>query len=163
MNNNLKARLPIYLYFILFPLTYLIIVYNYNLATYPVLSIILLSYYRLICLKEHETIIFLSLFSRCLCGFVAPNNYFIWNIVNILTNYLPVALFCIINFRSIKREQIKIFPFTLSYFVLMILYSIISFLTFSSYDDMHYMIRIRLLPVFFSFKHKFFLCKFKLS
>jgi len=134
-------------YYFLFFLSFLSI-YFFSFAT-PFVNVVILgtSYYLIIRKQRLDVVIALILYSRCLNGFVIYHNQTIFQIINLMTNAIPVLLYFIITLSHdgavLKKSVFVKYKFTLLFFALLTFSFLWNFS--SSYD----LITKRFLPMAF--------------
>ena len=143
-----SIRQPLYhVYLLLFPITYVTLLLDYQLAFVPAVPLLVWSYVRLF-RREHEVVLYLILFSRCINGFLVPESISVYNLGNILTCYLPLFIAVVQRFwsdglRNLQDTWLKRYKFTLMYILLMVAYSLIDI------PVALYGVKIRLQPMVF--------------
>lgn len=118
LNDILRSKVDI-----LMGLLFLIIVSNYTyyqLSSLLIIPILILAYLRLIVKNDFTIVLILMLISRLLMGFLVPGNSIVFNLMNVITNYLPITIYFIINWKkilTINLKNFRHFQFTLFYLI----------------------------------------------
>ncbi|NBW34965.1 MAG: O-antigen ligase domain-containing protein [Cytophagia bacterium] len=119
------------------------------LPVVPVLNIAILvvSYFFIIQKKRFDVVIALIFYSRCLNGFVIFHNQISFQLINLITNVLPILLyfFIVLNQKEaiIRKSTFYKYKFTLLFFALLTMGFLVNFIT--AYD----LITKRFLPLAF--------------
>lgn len=94
-----------------------------------IIPILLISYYRIIFKQDVTTVIILMLSARLIMGPLSPGNPSIFNILNLLCNYVPIGLILFFNYfklKTISLSKIKNFQWTITYVLFILVFSIVS-------------------------------------
>ena len=94
-----------------------------------IIPILLISYYRIIFQRDVTTVIILMLSARLIMGPLSPGNPTVFNILNLVCNYIPIVLILFFNYfkiRTISANKIKHLQWTISYVLFILVFSVFS-------------------------------------
>lgn len=94
-----------------------------------IIPILIISYYRILAKQDFTTVLILMLSARLIMGPLAPGNPIVFNILNLLCNYIPIGLILLFNYyklRTIDLSRIQNLQWTILFVLFILIYSIFS-------------------------------------
>jgi hypothetical protein len=94
-----------------------------------IIPILLISYYRIIIKQDFTIVLILMLSARLMMGPLVPKNPTVFNIVNLLCNYIPIGILLLFNFTKLKTVNlgvIKNLKWTILFVIFILIFSLFS-------------------------------------